>query len=342
MPRAQRTSPSRPIHVNFARSGDLYGDGEQGHFRPYDALSHYTPDAIGLSGSFIDQGIQIDLYSETPGGEVLLAGENSLDIAGSLPEDTLLMISSTGIKQLWQRLRNTLKNRNDYRSDRIDQAVDALEDETGISLEEDIIGELIGEIAIAVLPSRVGIGEDTPYLESGAIEGLALAQVGDTSPFHTALEKLDSFLEEERSALARRTVLGEYEAVTLDLGEPGEPGGSYSPGYLLGERLVVLGTTLDALSGMVETIEGEKQPLGLDPEFSRLTEMASDNTSLVVFADTAGLIDMVVDSIPPEARAYYEDELSPFLDPFRTFFAAGASSGDSTVLTLVLTVAETR
>lgn len=327
-------SPDR-FMLLFVRDGGLHNYGSIMDSSILDTLVQYIPEAAGLSASFTDTGIQLVLYLEEPQVDELGAQHNFLHLASVLPEDTLLMVSGTNVAGIWQSLRGTLRDRNDYRGDRIDHAFDVMEDELGISVEAQLIGQLTGETSLAVLPASGGTG-------GSIFQGLALAEVGDTGPFLTALEKLTSFLEDEEGLRTGRVALGDYEAVTLDLTDQGEGVRGYSPGYLITGDQVALGTTLQALSTVIETLEGRRQSLNMESEFSRLKELTPGNTSMYVFADITGLINLVADSLPSNAKARYENEIHPFLVPFRSMLLAGTCSVESTEFHLVLTVEDTR
>ena len=82
--------------------------------------------------------------------------------------------------------------------------------------------------------------------------------------------------------------------------------------------------------------------MNMESESSRLKELTPGNTSMYVFADITGLINLVADSLPSNAKARYENEIHPFLVPFRSMLLAGTSSVESTEFHLVLTVEDTR
>ena len=87
-------------------------------------------------------------------------------------------------------------------------------------------------------------------------------------------------------------------------------------------------------------MDGPGQPLTSDPEFSRLVEMAPENSSVYMFADIAGIVDMVVDALPPSVRSDYESDVRPYLGPFSALFAASAVTEQASHATLMLTVQE--
>ena len=75
----------------------------------------------------------------------------------------------------------------------------------------------------------------------------------------------------------------------------------YSSGYVATNNLVVLGTTEDSLFQVADTLDGRERSLQSAPEFFRLNELAPEGVTYFVFADIAGIIDMVGDALPSDA-----------------------------------------
>ena len=333
--------PSERFMLMFVRSMDLYRDAERradlDDFGPLGGLVDRFPEVVAVSGSFVDKGMRLDFYSGTPTGAVEVSSENQLNTARSLPEDTLFMVSASGIGEAWKQLRDNLGGEGEYASEEFDDALDALKDETGVDLERDIIDELTGEIAFAVLPSDLRFDD---LADLGTIEALLLAEVGDSSGMKRALEKLTDFLMHKADLQVRRRSVGDYEAVTLDLSDQDPAVQGYSPGYLFTEDLVALASTVESLERMDDARNGKAPSLRSSTEFSRLTDMAPDIASTFMFAVIAGIIGMVVDALPSDTKSEYDNDVRPFLEPLHTFLAASSTFDDFTVATVILTVKE--
>ena len=173
--------PSDRFMLMFVRNDDSYLDIAETGFDILESFTEIVPGLLGMSGSFIDQGIRLDLYSDTPSELLPAMSKNRLNTAKALPEDMLFMVSGLGVAESWRRFRDQLEQEEDYRAERIDSALDELEKETGINLEQDVVEELIGEITFALLPGALRFGENLSGIESGAVEALLLAEVGDSS-----------------------------------------------------------------------------------------------------------------------------------------------------------------
>ena len=180
--------------LGFVRGQDTYKDVKRGAdpYR-YDYLGwlkprRYVPEVTAVSATFIDQGFRVDLYSDTPTGVILAAASNPLDTAELLPQDTLFAASGTGLEEAWEQFRNILEEASETGAADLDRGLNWLAEATGVDAERDIIRELSGEIALAVLPSRFRLDDDVDFI-SGAIEVAALAEIGDSEGTRRALEE---------------------------------------------------------------------------------------------------------------------------------------------------------
>ena len=339
----QKQVPEDRFMLFFLNSQDLFQEAERSldpfDFRFFEELEPNIPEAIVLSGSFIDKGMRLDLYSDTPSDSFVATDGNSLDIARSLPEDTLLMLSLVGISDGWDQFRDSNEDNDSDSARELDDALDRLEDTTGVDLETDVIQELIGAIAFAVLPSEFRFNQYGDGFESGTVEALLLAEFGDPGGLQDLMEELMEFLEDEVDLLVRRADLGRYETVSLDLSHQDQGWRDFSPGFFFADQMLVVGTTEDALTRAVDTIDGGGS-LSSNPEFKRLSATGPRDPSFVMFADIAGIVEMVVDALPSDSRRAYEDDVSPFVAPLNSFFAAAAVTEQTTHNTLILTVRE--
>ena len=337
--RVREQLPSERFMLVFVRSKELYRDAVR-TFDPYNepvrALERSIPKVIGLSGTFIDLGIRFDSYSDTPRGAVIPEGVNHLNTAQALPDDTLFMISAIEVNEFWEQFRDDLEDIDRDTAEGFDFVLNGLKAATGIDLERHVIAELTGEVTVALLPSQLRFDGS----EIGTIEALLLAEVVDPSRLERVLEDLTDFLEDYADLQVRFEKAGAYDMVTLDLSDQNRDVRNYSPGYLATENLMVLGSTVDTLFEVADTLEGRESSLQSAPEFSRLAELAPEGLSSFAFADIAGIIDMVVHALAEDDRRSYDKDWRPFLEPLDTFFTASVVSKESTVSTMVLTVRE--
>jgi hypothetical protein len=297
---------------------------------------HSAACARGFSEEFVGKGVRLDFFSDGAVASQVVGGANRLETAKALPADTLFMLSTTGLDKAWAEFRNNLEDMDESAISDMEGAFDMVSLLLGVDVERDIIRKLTGEITLALLHSefRIGLLGDP----QGAIKALLLAETGADSDLQRPLELLMGFLEDTMGLSAQREDVGDYEAVTLDLADLTGVDLDLSPGYMFTTDFLAIGTTIGSFSDMVDALDGPGQPLTSDPEFSRLVEMAPENSAVYMFADIAGIVDMVVDALPPSVRSDYESDVRPDLGPFSALFAASAVTEQASHATLVLTV----
>ena len=336
--------PPERFLLGYARSQDIYEDSKRAadlslqDTEDWLVARRYIPDFTGFSATFIDVGFRFDLYTDTPEGVTVNAANNPLDTARMLPEDTLFMASSTGFQEVWDYARSRLEDIGGLSSVAagLDRALDELENATGVDAESDIVQELLGEVALAVLPSQFNFDEDGDF-SSGAIEILGLGEIGDSTGTKLALRELVDRLNDEEGIPSQGELVGPYKATVLDLSQEEVEAREFSPGYLFTDELLIVGSTLGVLFTAVDTINGAQPALISNPQFLEMAALAPVNSSYIVYADLAGLTNNVVDSLPPDANANYEEHVRPFVEPFESFFVAATSNDNFTLLTMALT-----
>ena len=301
----------------------------------------YIPDFTGFSATFIDVGFRFDLYTDTPEGVTVKADNNPLDTARMLPEDTLFMASSTGVQEVWEYVRSRLEDIGGLSNVAagLDRALNELENATGVDAESDIVQELLGEVTLAVLPSRFSFDEDGDF-SSGAIETLGLAEIGDPTGTKLVLRELEDRLNDEEGIPSQGQVVGPYKATVPDLSQEeveyeNSLRATFSP-----MNCWLWGVRWAPCSRPSTPYDGTQPALISNPQFSEMAALAPVNSSYIVYADLVGITNNVVDSLPPDANANYEDHVRPFVEPFESFFMAVTSNDDFTLLTMALTFIE--
>ena len=151
-----------------------------------DSIRDNIPNYVAASASFIEKGMSLEIVADIPDGASDLSLGSGILSPDALPADTLLMLAGTGITQGWDEGLDTLQDSDLEAYEAFEQALDDLEDETGIDAERDIIDSLSGEIAFALLPSDIKFEGDGAT--SGAVEALFLAGVNDPQSIRRALE----------------------------------------------------------------------------------------------------------------------------------------------------------
>ena len=302
-------------------------------------LEENLPETIALSASFFDKGFLVDGYSVTPLDALVTEEEDDLGTAEALPADTLIYLSFTGMGEAWQELLDQIQDQDRAAADAFDQGLRDFADETGVDLERDIIEQLTGEVSLALLPSYFRFDDYLGNFESGTVEAVLLAEIADSAEMEDTLETLVEWAEDQGVELYTEGI-GEYEAFVVDLSGSGPPIDEYEPGYYVTENLVVGATTIDSLMAVNDALSGSSETLRASHEFSRLIDLAPEPLQFVLFADIAGLIEMVVDSLPREYQSDYDDTVSPFVEHLSAMLVASSITEERTRFTLAVTVRE--
>ncbi|MFH1560504.1 MAG: DUF3352 domain-containing protein [Chloroflexota bacterium] len=287
------------------------------------------PEILGVSGSFVDRGVRIDGYYNTPPGSNIIPPANSLGSAGLLPDDSLAFLSATGLKEALQEALTELEEDTTLGFD-IQEILEGLDQGFSIDIDRDILGWMTGEVAIALLPNS--FSSDIFGGLSRAIHALALFQFEERGDTEDALENLVDALENLGVPFDDVEIEGE-KATMVDLrGFFGET--AYKPGFMFLGNYLVLGTTDLALSMAVSARDGDEPSLSNAEEFSRVVEMAPEGKNALFFLNLKEIVKAALDAQSPSEREDYRENAAPFVDPLRAFLVGM----ETTSFTLVITI----
>ena len=295
-----------------------------------------TPEYVAASASFVDNGIRFELVGETPSRAFTLDGVNRLNSPEALPMDTLVLFSAVGVDQAWEELRDSIENLDPDSQNDFEGFLEDVEDELGVDLERDVIDAMTGEVAFALLPSDLG-GLLGGGPASGVVEGLLLAGVRDARSIMDTLDILADALEDEGFDIDRDS-LGEYEVVTTRADDI--PGGDYEPGYVVTEEWAVVGSNFDGLEAFYEAVSGETDTLGSKAEFRELVEAVPEPLHYLLYADIAGVLEMVEDALDDDTAKEYRREVKPLVDQLSAFMLAVSVTDAEIRLSATLTLHE--
>ena len=107
-------------------------------------LPEDLPEYIAASSSFVENGLRVDIVSDTTGDMTMFSGENQLKSRDFMPEDTLVLLSTVGAREIWEQTRESIEEVNPYSGEDIDDLLRAFEREVGVDIERDIIEPLSG------------------------------------------------------------------------------------------------------------------------------------------------------------------------------------------------------
>ena len=334
---ARESLPSQRVMFMFVRSEwiwDLLRD-ELGPFDDEDEtilrVESSTPEYAAMSASFIERGMRVDFAAERPDDGFTTGSGVRLASPEALPADTLVLLATNGVREAWEELRQVMDDLDPNGGSDFQSVLDEVEIETGIDVEEDVVGSLNGEIALALLPSD--------FLETGVYEGLLLAGVQDAEGIRGALKKLADIVEDSGVELGRSS-LGEYEVVTAELEGFDLLGEDYEPGYLVTDNWAVLGSTRHSLEAFHDAVTGESEPLSEADEFSRLISMAPVPSDSLIYADLAAAMQLLEDSLDSDMRSGFRRDVKPFVEQLKAFLLAGSFTEEAIRFTAILTLSE--
>ena len=309
---------------------DPYGD-EAVAFRQ---ARENIPEYVAASASFINNGFRFDFVGETPSGAFDFESDNRLWSPGVLPADTIALISVVGVDRLWDEARDSLEDIDPYAQADLEELLDSIENETGVDLERDVIDDLSGEAALALLPS------DLEFLagdfdELGVVEALLLLGVEDSEGILDALDEFADLLEDEGIDVDRDS-LGDYDLVTMKPDTYDFQ--AYEPGYIVTDEWAVAGSNIDGLEVFYDAASGDVETLDSNPAFERVIGLAPDPLHFLVYADIVGLLEMVEDALDDETRSDYRRDVEPFVEQLGAILMAGSMTDDEMRFSVILTL----
>ena len=312
---------------------DDAGTGDLQRFR------NMVPETLAVSGAFMDSGIRVEGSFNTPAGFSVFPPPNSLGSAEVLPHGSLALFSFTGLQEALDGARSQLEAAPTFGFGIfgfgiIDEAIAEFEREVGIDLDRDVLGWMTGEVAVALLPSDLRF--DILEGSMGTIHAQALFQFEERRDAESGIDKIVEIIE-DAGILFETVQIGGKEARLADLSEVvGET--DYSPGFLILDDYVVLGSTRESLRMAVDVDKGGETSLAAESEFSRLAELAPGAKNSLIYLNIKELIGSIVSGLSTEDQEGYRKEASPFLEPLRAFLATAETNQDRTSFTLVLTI----
>ena len=319
---------------------DPWGDAETA----WNWAGRNTPEYMAASLSFIDRGVRLDLVSEPASSSLSIDSVSEQLSAGVVPEDTLLLLSYAGVTDLWDEMRDALAESDPWAEEDLDEFLKDLEEETGVDLERDVIESLTGEVSLAVMPgdlrfSADGLDPGDVELE-GVLDVLLLANLEDHRDIEDALESFTDWIEDAGYDTDSDSI-GGYDAVTLSLDQFDEEAvEDYEVGYVITNSWLALGSSEDSLESFHDAAEDETGSLSSADRYADLMAMAPVPLHLLMYADAAGIVEMVVDGLDEDSLEDYEDNVQPFVENLDAFIVAGSLTGDRWHFTAAVTLKE--
>ena len=291
-------------------------------------FSDQLPDFIVASSSFIDKGIRVSTSFDYPTQDQLFvpASTNSVGSAGRAPEDTVALLSFVGVKDAWERFRDEV---TDLPGLDLDEALDEIEADTDTDIEEDILSWMTGELAFAMLlPGGVSFSLDE-------IHANVYVEFDDRAKALSSMEKIQAAVEDGGVEFSVVDVEG-TDAVVMNLSDDQGPL-NLTPGYVVLDDYVVIGTTLTSLRQAVEAGRGDIPSLRESSAFSRPLAAAGNSTDFMIYGNIRRIIKEVLDQLDETELEEYGKTAEPFVEPLEAFLLGVAVEEDIVTFTTVIT-----
>ena len=267
------------------------------------------PDFFVASAAFIDKGIRVSTSFDLPEQMFVTASTNSVGSAGRAPEDTVALLSFVGVQEAWKELRDAVAEVEYFD---LDEALDEIESNIGIDIEEDIFAWMTGELAFAMLlPGSVPFSSDEIHVN-------VYVEFDDRAKALSSMEKIRATIEEEAGVEFTNTIIEGIDAVVVDLGDDQELL-DIMPGYVVLDDYVVIGTTLKSLQQAIEAERGDIPSLRESPAFIRPLEAAGNSTDFMLYGNIKRIVKEALNQMDDTELKEYGNTAEPFVEPLEAF-----------------------
>lgn len=221
-------------------------------------------------------------------------------------------------------------------ADLLDDVVEAIDDEIGISLEEDFFDLLGGQAVLGVREFDFERVTDPEGYAIDVIAAMSYTPGGEEGLMRT-VDKLVDLLEEasdgELPARASKDIAADHEAVTFS-GAGGEAFAAYSPTYVFHDGYMTVGTTERALRAVVDAQNGTRGNLAETREYRRARGGLPDTLQFLMYLD----LHRIIAGLDPDA-VDIDPDLHQALEGMFGAVAVGVSTdADYTRASLVMTL----
>ena len=295
-------------------------------------LEQELPTFIGMSSSFVADGIRFDVAYEPEDGILVFREDmDPLTVHEVLPAETVLAIASVGIDDAIDELIDS----DPIIEDTYDEFRDVMDDEVGIDIEDDLLDNLSGEFAVALLPSDLDRLDMDNF--NWTVELLLLAGVTNSERIEDTLDDLMRSIAREADLDIDRWELGEYEAVVIPIEDSLLLDVDYQPGYFVADKWAVIASTEDSLYLQHDALTGESETLGSKESIKELTDLLPEPLHSMVYLDVQSLLRMIEDGLPSDMREGYR-EFESYVETLDFLLMVSSATEEAVLTTIVLTV----
>ena len=296
------------------------------------------PKYTGGPLTFIDKGIRMDMVAPVTDNTYQVEPQAVMATAKVLPEDTLAMASTAGIADTWADWLDWLEANEEGTAWEIQQFIDNVESETGVNLKYDVIKQLKGGIAIALLPSIIRFKPETEEF-TGRLQAVIVAETDDVRRIEGTGDELAEVLE-RRGYDIDQDWIEDDKLITVNLTQFDERLRRHKGSALFTEGWISLGTTRKSVIEVHDTLNVETRPLASSERFSKLAKLMPDPLKYVAYVDIAGIQDMLSDGASIDPYTIWVDTERPLIGNQDSLILGTSLTEEKFRMTMVLTFEE--
>ena len=171
----------------------------------------------------------------------------------------------------------------------LDIGIDIVEELTNINLEQDFFDYLRGQAIISVQDFDFERAED---IENYTVDVAAMLSYdpNNKEELTDTMDDVTGFIESSGLVTSDGEDVGaEEDATIFNLEEPmGDT--AYSPGYVLHDGYLIIGSTQNALESIADVQNGDSEALAGAPEYRRIRDHLPDTLQALMFIDLQRII----------------------------------------------------
>jgi hypothetical protein len=256
----------------------------------FDFALHYDPDTLSET-----RRQQFDLY----------AAETTID--ARLPGNTLAFLSGRGLDLTYALMREQMEAQD--LGSAFDESIASLDEQLGFSVEDDLLANLDGEFAIAILPSS-----DGPLASQDIALGLALLfETSNPSGLEPVLSGIADLAAEELGLAP--------EAVDLDGTEFFQVGAPFI-GELIAYGLVDDLFMITTSARTAGDVLADGPALPDDADYRAVWQTIPEGMNPILYVNLAGLLGSIREGMGSSDREDFDAEIGSGLSPIE-FIAMG-------------------
>lgn len=283
-------------------------------------------EGLGAAFRLSSRGLTVDYALRFDTGELSRSREEAMQrpptsrsTAQVLPEDSLAYWAEQDARMTWQGLMDTAHSIEEFGDAvwEVDSILQDINDRTGFDIDRDLLSEMTGEYALALVPDRTGFpgSEDTPL-------GLVLVtEVARPNQIRATLRELGQALAE--TGIVASLPVEQNNMTLLDTGS------GWTLAYGLASDFLVIGSSPAAVEAALESHEA---PLSGSSLFGDALTRLPEDARGYFYGDVGSTIDAILKGASAYDRDYYHDDLEPYLSSLDAVgFSLGSMDSDGLI-----------